>query len=80
MQYQADLLGKSVGLPEVMEITALGAAYLAGLAVGYWNGLREISVNWRTRRRFEPNCRAEDREEMIRRWNRAVTAARSFGA
>lgn len=80
MQYQADLLGKSVVLPEVMEITALGAAYLAGLAVGYWDGLRDISLNWRARRRFEPTCRAEDREALVRRWNRAVAAARSFGA
>ena len=79
MQYQADLLGKTVVLPEVMEITALGAAYLAGLEVGYWDGLRDISLNWRARRRFLPSCRDEDREGLIRRWNRAVAAARSFG-
>jgi len=78
MQYQADLLGKPVVLPEVMEITALGAAYLAGLAVGYWQGLADIAANWRMRRRFEPVCGESDRTARIARWRRAVTAARSF--
>jgi len=78
MQYQADLLGKPVVLPEVMEITALGAAYLAGIAVGYWNGLKDIESNWRMRRRFEPGCDDADRKVRISRWRRAVAAARSF--
>jgi len=78
MQYQADLLGKPVVLPEVMEITALGAAYLAGLAVGYWSGLKDIESNWRMRRRFEPGCGEADRAARIHRWRRAVEAARSF--
>ncbi|HCM28959.1 MAG TPA: glycerol kinase [Treponema sp.] len=78
MQFQADLLGKPVTLSEVVEITALGAAYLAGLAVGYWDGMKEIEANWRMRRRFEPKMDASDRDERVARWRRAVAAARSF--
>jgi len=78
MQEQANLLDKPVILPEVMEITALGAAYLAGLAVGYWEGQRDIVLNWRTRRRFEPNLGEQDRIRRIERWHRAIKTARSF--
>ena len=78
MQFQADLLGKPVTLSEVVEITALGAAYLAGLAVGYWDGMKDIETNWRMRRRFEPKMDASDRDERVARWRRAVAAARSF--
>jgi glycerol kinase len=78
MQEQANLLDKPVILPEVMEITALGAAYLAGLAVGYWEGQRDIVLNWRTRRRFEPNLGDQDRIRRIERWHRAIKTARTF--
>ena len=78
MQFQADLLGKTVVLPEVNEITALGAAYLAGLAVGYWQDERDIALNWRARRRFEPAMIPSERDILVSRWRRAVAAARSF--
>lgn len=78
MQEQANLLDKPVILPEVMEITALGAAYLAGLEVGYWEGQRDIIQNWRTRRRFEPNLGEQDRIRRIERWHRAIKTARTF--
>jgi glycerol kinase len=78
MQFQADLLGKPVTLPETMEITALGAAYLAGLAVGYWDSARDIALNWRTRRRFTPNLDETGRKERIERWHRAIAAVRTF--
>ena len=54
MQFQADLLGVPVVRPQVLETTALGAAYLAGLAVGYWASTDDIARNWRVDRRFEP--------------------------
>ena len=78
MQFQADVLGKTVVLPEVNEITALGAAYLAGLAVGYWESELDIALNWRARRRFEPALMEKDRDALVVRWRRAVSAARSF--
>jgi glycerol kinase len=78
MQFQADILGKSVVLPEVMEITALGAAYLAGLEVGYWKDLDDIRRNWKTRRRFDPEMDGRTRDARIAQWHRAVSAARSF--
>jgi len=78
MQFQADILGKKIALPEVNEITALGAAYLAGLATGYWESEREISLNWRARRIFEPQSSQNERLERVSRWLQAVSAARSF--
>jgi len=78
MQFQADVLGRTVVLPEVNEITALGAAYLAGLAVGYWKDERDIAANWRVRRRFEAKLNDRERAAMAGRWHRAVAAARSF--
>ncbi|GAB1484279.1 glycerol kinase GlpK [Treponema sp.] len=80
MQCQADILGKSVVLPEVMEITALGAAYLAGLHVGYWEDARDIAHNWRTRRRFNPSGDEAERAIKLNRWHRAVQASRAFGS
>ena len=61
LQLQADLLGVAVERPVVAETTALGAAYLAGLAVGYWSGLDEIASNWALDRRFEPRMDAAER-------------------
>lgn len=80
MQFQADMLGKSVVLPETNEITALGAAYLAGLEVGYWDSEEDIARNWRARRRFEPTLAGAERERLLKRWRRAVEVARSFNA
>jgi len=78
MQFQADLLGVPVVRPQVTETTALGAACLAGLAVGFWSSREEISARWRSERRFEPQLPAARRDEMMARWSRAVAHARAW--
>jgi glycerol kinase len=78
MQFQADLLGVPVIRPRVTETTALGAAYLAGLAVGFWNSREEIAAQWQAERRFEPRMPEARREEMMARWARAVAHAKSW--
>jgi len=77
MQFQADLLGVPVLRPAVTETTALGAAYLAGLAVGYWDGLDEIAAQWQVERVFEPAMGRDRVAELCADWARAV--ARSKG-
>jgi glycerol kinase len=77
MQYQADLLGTEVQRPVVAETTALGAAYLAGLAVGYWDDLDDIRRNWKLDRKFEPHLDAQARQATRTRWHHAVE--RSLG-
>ncbi|MDO5644105.1 MAG: glycerol kinase GlpK [Dermabacter sp.] len=72
MQFQADLLGVSVIRPEVIETTALGAAYAAGLAVGYWDSTDDVVDNWREGRRFEPQIGDEERQRSMRLWKKAV--------
>ena len=72
LQLQADLLGVPVERPIVAETTALGAAYLAGLAVGYWGGLSDIASNWASDRRFEPSMSSDRRATMLHDWHRAV--------
>jgi len=72
MQFQADLLGVSVRRPVVAETTALGAAYLAGLAVGYWEDTADIARNWALQSEFKPRIPAEKREALCRRWQEAV--------
>ncbi len=78
MQFQADILDRRVVLPEVGEITALGAAYLAGLAVGYWDSPAEVERNWRRRREFSPDMPAERRSRLLGSWDKAVAAARGY--
>jgi glycerol kinase len=73
MQFQADVLGVPVVRPAVIETTALGAAYAAGLAVGFWSGLDELRANWREDRRWEPTMDAAERAERMRVWKKAVT-------
>ena len=80
MQFQADILDRPVIRPKVTETTALGAAYLAGLAVGYWAGLEEIGENWGVERRFEPKMAAGEREALYAGWRRAVTRAAGWAA
>ncbi len=80
MQFQADILDRPVIRPTVTETTALGAAYLAGLAVGYWAGLEEIGQNWGAERRFEPVMAAGEREALYAGWRRAVTRAAGWAA
>lgn len=72
MQFQADLLDMPVRRPAVCETTALGAAYLAGLAVGYWRDLSEIEENWSLDREFVPTMPAGQRESLYQGWQRAV--------
>ncbi len=72
LQFQADLLGCSVRRPMVAETTALGAAYLAGLAVGYWNGPEDVTRNWALDRTFEPQMEAGMRERLHKGWRKAV--------
>ncbi|NLK98660.1 MAG: glycerol kinase GlpK [Epulopiscium sp.] len=77
MQFQADILGVQVDRPEVIETTALGAAYLAGLAVGYWKDKEDISKNWAISRSFTPNMNDNRRKELLNGWKAAVN--RSLG-
>lgn len=72
LQFQADILGSRVVRPVVSETTALGAAYLAGLAVGYWEGAGDISRNWALDREFTPQMSADERARRCRLWERAV--------
>ncbi len=78
MQFQADLLGVPVVRPVVTETTALGAAYLAGLAVGFWKNSAEVAAQWRVERRFEPQMPEERVRELRGRWSRALDRARSW--
>ena len=78
MQFQADMLGVPVERPVVYETTALGAAYLAGLAVGYWSGKEEIAGQWRVDRVFHAAMDEETRKKLYGGWKKAVHAAMAF--
>ena len=78
MQFQADLLGVPVVRPHVTETTALGAASLAGLSVGFWPSLGALASNWRAERRFEPTMPREQARERMDQWARAVDRARDW--
>jgi glycerol kinase len=78
MQFQADLLGVQVRRPVVSETTALGAAYLAGLAVGFWDSLDDIKKNWVLDRQFEPTFGEAERDRRYARWRRAVERSREW--
>ena len=77
MQFQADLLGVPVVRPRVTETTALGAAYLAGLAVGFWASREEIAAQWQAERRFEPQMVDARRSALMARWARAIEHAKA---
>jgi glycerol kinase len=77
MQFQADILGKCVVRPVDVETTALGAAYLAGIAEKVWSGVPEVEGFWRIERCFEPQMSADQRKELIDGWQKAVLRARS---
>lgn len=72
MQFQADILGVPVDRPTVIETTALGASYLAGIATGFWSGREEVAKNWGVDRHFEPNMDDEAREKLYAGWKKAV--------
>jgi glycerol kinase len=79
MQFQADILGKRIVRPADSETTALGAAYLAGLAVGFFKGLGEVEQFWRAERVYEPSMREDRREELYGGWKKAVARCRYGG-
>ncbi len=78
MQFQADVLGVPVVRPAVTETTALGAAYLAGLAVGVWSGEEELEALWRADRRFEPRMESAERDRLMAGWHRAVERSKGW--
>lgn len=78
MQFQADILGVPVERPKVTETTALGAAYLAGLAVGFWDSQEEIAKQWQLERTFEPQMSDDERESLYTNWKRAVERAQGW--
>ena len=75
MQFQSDILGSRVVRPQCIETTALGAAYLAGLAVGYWDSLEDVRRNWAEDKVFEPIMPADRSEALLKGWHRAVKCA-----
>ncbi len=78
MQFQADIAGVNVARPKVIETTALGAAYLAGLATGYWNGISDIEQQWQVDRIFRPEMPPQNAENIIKEWHRAIQAVRAW--
>ncbi|HLP39150.1 glycerol kinase GlpK [Lacibacter sp.] len=78
MQFQSDLLNTAVVRPRITETTALGAAYLAGLATGYWNSIDEIQEQWQVDRKFESAMDEEKRVGLMNGWKKAVKAAQSY--
>jgi glycerol kinase len=77
MQFQADIIGVPVIRPVVAETTALGAAYAAGLAVGFWSTLDELRSNWQEDSRWTPQLSDEESARQLRNWKKAVT--KTFG-
>ena len=75
MSFQSDITNTTVVRPQCIETTALGAAYLAGLAVGYWSDLEEIKANWQLGKTFEPSMNSEDRAKKLKGWGKAVKCA-----
>ena len=75
MQFQSDILNCKVVRPKITETTALGAAYLAGLAVGYWKNVDEIQQQWQVENTFSPAMEPQKRTILINGWQRAVNAS-----
>lgn len=78
MQFQADIVNTAVERPEIQETTALGAAYLAGLAVGFWDSKDEIANRWQLETEFTPQMSEEDRTKLYKGWKKAVEATQAF--
>jgi glycerol kinase len=78
LQFQADILPTRVHRPVVQETTALGAAYLAGLAVGYWSDLNDLRQNWVLDREFVPQMESTKREQMYAKWQQAAERSKSW--
>ena len=77
MQFQADVLGAPVVVPEISETTALGAAYLAGIATGIWDA-EEVEAMWREAARYEPRMGEDERRTLLADWRRAVERAKGW--
>jgi glycerol kinase len=80
MQFQADMLGVRVVRPKIIETTALGAAYLAGLGAGYWKGGDEIDAQWQAERIFEPRMARDQAGQLRAQWHRALARAADWAA
>ena len=78
MQFQADLLGVPIEVPRIVQTTALGAAYLAGLATGFWESRDEIDAKWKLAHRYEPQMPKSENDRLHRRWSRAVERAKGW--
>jgi glycerol kinase len=78
LQYQADIMQLPVVRPRITETTALGAAYLAGLAVGVWTQRDQIASHWQVERRFEPNMAASQAAALRARWQQAVERSKQW--
>lgn len=76
MQFQSDILQIPIVRPKVLETTALGAAYLAGLAVGFWKDTDETSQQWQEDTRFEPKMSEDQAKALLHKWNKAVEKAK----
>ena len=79
MQFQSDITGIPLIRPRVVETTALGAAFLAGLAVGYWNGIDDIKSRWEVDKTFEPKMKPERVKSLLNNWHRAVDRSKGWG-
>ena len=78
MQFQSDILGCEVDRPQCIETTSLGAAYLAGLATGYWKNKEDVLENWQVDRKFMPNMDEEKKGELLNGWKKAVNCVRGW--
>ncbi len=78
MQFQSDLLQAKVVRPKITETTALGAAYLAGLAVGYWDSISDLKKQWQIDRTFSPQMGSSYIQSSVRGWHRAVSASKAW--
>lgn len=78
MQFQADMLGVPLEVPRIVETTGLGAAYLAGLATGFWESREELDAKWKLAKRYEPSMPEAERERLYKRWNKALERAKGW--
>ena len=78
MQFQADLLDCEIKRPKIIETTAIGAAFLAGLAVGFWKSQDELQSLWESDRNFQPEMKSETREKMLHFWHKAVERSKNW--
>jgi len=78
MQIQSDLIQKKIIRPEITETTALGAAYLAGLAIGYWDSIDEIKKQWKIEKQFIPDKNTDQFKKVISNWNKAIERSKQW--